>query len=211
VSTEEYNYDESARKNTIMMSLQGRADNYNRAFPNYPPLVTTKRWLYGIWMLGNDYQSKQGYYGEYPPTYLKRIISLFPDEKEVLHLFSGTVQYSTYCTGTTFDIQPDLHPDIVGDAHHLSTYFPRNTFDLILADPPYSQEDAEHYGTPMVNRNQVLKECIPVLKADGFICWLDTVLPMYRKDNLILVGTIGVIRSTNHRFRVVSIFQKVGV
>jgi len=29
-------------------------------------------------------------------------------------------------------------------------------YDLIVADPPYSHEDAAHYGTPPVNRNKVV-------------------------------------------------------
>ena len=186
------------------MNLQERANSYNQTFPKYPPLVTTDRWLYGIWVIGNNYRSKQGFYGEYPPNYLKRINSLFPDKQEVLHLFSGSV---VDVDGTTFDLKQPA--DISGDAHSLSQYFPAHVFDLILADPPYSGECAEHYGTPMINRNIVLSECVKVLQPDGFICWMDTILPMYRKAELSLVGTIGIVGSTNHRFRIVSIFQGV--
>jgi len=192
------------------MTLEERAKNYAKEFPKYPPVVVSHGWLYGIWMIGNNYSSKAKYYGEYPPSYLRRIHALFPDAKEILHLFSGKVEKGTWndeCE-TTFDINPDLFPDVVGDAHELSKYFPPEKFDLILADPPYTAEDAEHYGTPMINRNKVVKEAWIVLKPGGFLCWLDQVLPMYRKDMYKLVGTIGVVRSTNHRFRVVSIFQK---
>jgi SAM-dependent methyltransferase len=189
------------------ISLIDRAKSYNIVFPNYPPLAYTDRWIYGIWMIGNNYQSKQNFYGEYPPTYLARVMSMFPDVEDILHLFSGSLEYTM--KGTNFDINQNLNPDVVGDANHLSNYFLPDTFDLIMADPPYSNEDAEHYGTPMVNRNKVLSECYKVLKPEGFICWLDQVLPMYRKVELLLVGTIGIIRSTNHRFRVLCIFQKV--
>ena len=37
--------------------------------------------------------------------------------------------------------------------------FPRlaaKDYDPIVADPPYSPEDADHYGTPPVNRNKVV-------------------------------------------------------
>lgn len=184
------------------MKLQDRANLYNQAFPKYPPLVATDRWLYGIWMIGNLYKGT-GFHGAYPHGYLRRIKSLFPDKTKVLHLFSGSVKDPG---AITFDlVQP---ADVQGDAHELSSYFARESFDLILADPPYSQEDANRYGTPTVNRNKVLKECVPILISGGFICWLDMILPMYRKREVSLVGTIGIIRSTNHRFRVVSIFQK---
>jgi len=190
------------------MIIQDRAQLYNKAFPKYPPLHTTDRWIYGIWMIGNNYQNKQGYYGEYPPSYLKRILSMFPDipPDRVLHLFSGSLDKNE-STGATFDINPDLKPTIVGDAHHLSTYGLEPY--LILGDPPYSGEDSEHYGTPMVNRTKILKECAKILIPGTHLVWLDQVLPMYSKKEFNLVGTIGLIRSTNHRFRVVCIFEKV--
>ena len=196
-------------KGKIMnLSLSERADNYAREFPNYPSVIYQKGWLYGIWMIGNNFRSKKKYYGEYPPSYLKRLKALFPDCKKVLHLFSGVVEKGTWLEEVTFDINSNLNPDVVGDAHNLSEYFDPGTFDLVVADPPYSQEDAFHYGTPMVNRNKVVREVVKVLKPRGFLCWLDQVLPMYRKRELVLVGTIGIVRSTNHRFRVLSIFQK---
>ena len=60
----------------------------------------------------------------------------------------------------------------------------------------------------MVKRNKVLKECVKVLKSEGHLVWLDQVLPMYRKNELETVGYIGMVKSTNHRFRVITFFQK---
>lgn len=190
------------------MNMIDRAQLYNLAFPKYPPLHATDRWIYGMWMIGNNYRNKQGYYGEYPPSYLKRILSMFPDipKDRILHLFSGSLDQEEE-TGITFDINPDLKPHVVGDAHKLSE-FDLHPY-LILADPPYTEEDAEHYGQPMIRRNTVLKECAKILISGTHLVWLDQVLPMYSKKEVNLVGTIGLIRSTNHRFRVVSIFEKV--
>jgi len=199
-----------SKKAKKLKTLKERAENYNKMFPNYPSIIVDKDWLYGMWVIGNNYHSKKNYYGEYPPSYLKRVYSLFPDAKNVLHLFSGVVESGLWLNECRFDIKPELKPDVIGDAHKLSNYFSKELFDLILADPPYSNEDAMHYGTPMINRNKVVKECYYVLKAGGFLCWLDQVLPMYRKIEFRLVGIIGIVRSTNHRFRVLSIFQKIG-
>lgn len=187
------------------MKLRDRALLYSKAFPDYPPLRVDDRWLDGMWVMGNNYKGS-GYYGAYPPTYLKRIMSLFPDAEHILHLFSGSLPKGDY---TRFDINPDL-ADIAGDAHKLSEYFNTGAFDLILADPPYSAEDAEHYGTAMVNRNKIVEQCEIVLASGGYLVWLDQVLPMFRKDILHLCGLIGIVRSTNHRFRVASIFRKIG-
>ena len=157
---------------------QDRAAFYSEAFPKWPPLRYDNRWLDGIWILGNDYQNKTDFYGTYPPQYLKRIQVLFPEAKDILHLFSGALEPGNY---TRFDLREDLKPDVVGDAHKLSSYFPKKKFDLIYCDPPYSVQDAERYGTPMVKRKIVLGECAKVLKKGGNLVWLDQVLPQFAK------------------------------
>jgi len=184
-------------------TLEDRAFFYKDAFPKWPMPRTEERWIDGIWVLGNDYRGS-GYYGAYPPNYVKRVMSMFPDASNVLHLFSGSLPTGNY---TRFDLKEDA--DVVGDAHELSFYFEPATFDLILADPPYSQEDAEHYGTPLISRNRVVTECAAILEPGGYLVWLDQVLPMFRKDTLFLCGLFGIVRSTNHRFRVASIFRRV--
>lgn len=184
-------------------TLVERAELYHQAFPNYPPLRADQRWIDGMWIMGNNYRGT-GFYGSYPPQYLARMNSMFPDAEQVLHLFSGSLPKGNY---VRLDNRQDA--DVHGEANQLSTLFSPETFDLIFADPPYSIEDAEHYGAPMINRNEVLKQCAIVLKPEGYVVWLDQVLPMFSKQNLHLCGVIGVVRSTNHRFRVASIFKKV--
>lgn len=192
------------------MNLQQRIELYNKTFPDYPKLTFDKGWISGVWIIGNYYKNESDLYGAYPHSYLKRIMSMFPDCKMVLDLFSGSVHEPNVCS---FDINPEHNPTIVGDAHKLSSYFllerPHDYFDLIRADPPYSDEDANHYGTPMVDRKQVVSECYKILKPGGFLVWLDQVFPMFRKAEFKLVGTIGLVRSTNHRVRIAFIFQKV--
>jgi len=183
-------------------TLKERQELYSNAFPKFPPLRADERWIDGMWIMGNNYKTS-GYYGAYPHTYLQRILSMFPDAKNILHLFGGSLPKGNY---TRFDIIPE-YADICGDAHKLSEYCDGQKFDLILADPPYSIEDCEHYGCCMVNRNKVLKECVKVLDENGFIVWLDQVLPMFRKNELNMCGVIGMVKSTNHRFRVVTIFK----
>jgi len=183
-------------------SLAERANFYKSRFPTWPCPRTDSRWLDGIWVLGNNYKGS-GYFGAYPPNYLTRITALFPDAERILHLFSGSLPKGNY---VRFDTNEPA--DVLGDANLLSSYFKPDSFDLILADPPYSSEDADHYGTPMINRNKVISECVLILESGGYIVWLDQVLPMFRKQTLNLCGLIGIVRSTNHRFRVASIFQK---
>lgn len=161
--------------------------------------------IVGTWIMGNDYRVKSEYYGGYPAGYLKRVRALFPDKKNVLHLFSGKVD-QTILPGKTVDLNASLSPDYVDDAQTLEKV-PLETFDLVMADPPYSVEDCDHYQTTMVKRNKVMATLGSRLIHGAHVVWLDQVLPMYRKDQFELAGVIGMVKSTNHRFRVVTIFE----
>ncbi len=187
-------------------TLKQRSNFYRDKFPDWPAPRTDDRWLDGMWILGQDYRGS-GYYGSYPPNYMDRVMSMFPDAKNVLHLFSGSLPKSSKYT--TFDIKRDsvVDPDCKGNAENLQDYFNKGRFDLILADPPYSEQDAERYGTCMVKRKKVFESCNKVLIKGGHLVWLDQIMPMYKKIEMHLWGVIGILRSTNHRFRVVSFFE----
>ena len=159
----------------------------------------------GTWIMGNDYRVQTGYYGGYPAGYLRRIRALFPDKRRVLHVFSGKVDLSAL-PGDSVDVNANLAPTFVDDAQTLLRV-PLEDYDLILADPPYSVDDAERYQTTMVKRNLVMR-ALQRVTVDTHIVWLDQVLPMYRKDSFHIEAVIGMVKSTNHRFRVVTIFRK---
>lgn len=186
------------------MEIKERIDLYNKRFPKWPPPYDANGRIEGVWVIGNNYQGS-GYYGAYPPNYLERVGCMFTEKENILHLFSGSLPPGDYIR---FDSRVDVTPDIIGDAHELSKYVNKK-FDIIYADPPYSQEDAEHYGTILIKRNKVLNECYKVLEDDGHLVWLDEVFPMFTKRQFHLYGLFPIIRSTNHRVRCCFIFQKV--
>lgn len=189
------------------MIWRERIDNYHKetGFPESLFISGDGRCV-GIWIMGNDYRVKSEYYGGYPAGYLRRVKALFPDKQRVLHLFSGKVDTKTM-PGVTVDINPELKPDIVDDAQTLlKVDLPR--YDLVMADPQYSVEDSERYGVPMVNRNKVLDVLGGRLSPGCHVVWLDQVLPMYRKADFATEAHIGMVKSTNHRFRVVTVFGK---
>ena len=190
-----------------MTNLQQRADLYAKAFPKFQPLyVTQTDRIEGLWIMGNNYTTKTNFYGAYPHGYLPRVMSMFPDKEKIAHLCSGSLPKSD--DYLRVDINPDRCPDIVADAEKLSETIAPSSFDLILVDPPYSKEDAEHYGTVMLSRKKVLAECHKVLKPGGWVLWLDQVLPMFAKKNWHWGLAIGMIKSTNHRVRCVFGFEK---
>ena len=128
---------------------------------------------------------------------------------------------------TTWDVEPDdvyvelvdIHgPDqgryptwqgSVLDFCALHRICEKPKFDLILADPPYSAEDAKKYNCPPVNRGKVTHALRRVTARGGNLVWLDQVWPMNRKTDWKLWGTILLLRSTNHRARAVTMFEAV--
>lgn len=184
---------------------------YGSKYPESKFVLHEKR-VVTTWWMGNNYQNSSSYYGAYPPMYLKRVENMFPyNVYKVLHLFSGSLPKGNY---DRFDIKPELNPEILGDAEILSYHISQNKghseyiYDVILADPPYLEQDAVKYNTPMPNKKLVIEECYKVLNTHGYLIWLDCSLPMFRKDMWNVVGLIAVIRSTNHRIRLSVIFQK---
>lgn len=190
------------------MDWQSRIDSYGRVtgFPRSLFIAQDGR-VVGTWIMGNDYRVKSAYYGGYPAGYLRRVAALFPDRQKVLHIFSGKVDVSVM-HGDTVDMNPSLQPTFVADAHDL-TGVPLSDYDLILADPPYSVEDAERYQTTMVKRNVVMRSLAAGMVGGARVVWLDQVLPMYRKDEWAIEAVIGMVKSTNHRFRVMTIFRRL--
>jgi hypothetical protein len=190
------------------MQWEDRIANYVRetGFPRSLFLSADGR-VVGTWIMGNDYRVKSAYYGGYPAGYLRRIRALFPDKQHVLHIFSGKVDLGAL-PGDTVDINAALMPTYVDDAQQLRSV-PLRAYDLVLADPPYSIEDADRYQTTMVKRNTVLR-ALQRVAPGTHIVWLDQVLPMYRKDIFAIEAVIGMVKSTNHRFRVVTIFRRLG-
>ena len=185
------------------MLLEERIINYEKTFPNFPPsLFLSNNQIIGMWVMGNNYTTKTNLYGAYPHGYLKRIYALFPFVPyKTLHLFSGSLPESNEYDKVDFNVGLD--------AETFSEIIPHNIYELILADPPYSIEDCDHYGCCMVKRNLVFNQCFNVLKKGGHLIWLDQVLPNYKKTQFEVVARIGMVKSTNHRFRVITIFKKI--
>lgn len=200
-----------------MTLVKASVDNYNRLRGVYSPVHEHNGIIYGFWLCGNDYHNPSGYYGAFPPSFLKRIGWLFADieDYQVLHLFAGKTPPGTWKSECFVDINPEVLnlelPHIIGNAEELSTDMIAAglDFDLIVADPPYDENHVK-YGTKKVNKKKVVKECAKVLTKGGHLVWIDTIIPMWAKsDGYRLRGTIGMVQSTNHKCRVITILEKI--
>ena len=185
------------------MNPEERVVQYNKKFPTHPPLAFNKRWITGAWYF---VRSKRGkIYGSYPDAYLKRIYNLFPDCNNILHLFSGSLSKKE--KGLRFDINKIHKPDICGDVRCVKKYFRTNQFDLIIADPPYETKDFKIYGCEPFNKGQVIKDLYRIIQPNGFIIWLDLIIPMHKKEQWQMMGMIAFGQGCGMRARAISIFQ----
>lgn len=197
-----------------MLTFADRVESYRTTFPQFPdsvPVISPSgRWLTGMWMMGNDYRGS-GYYGAYPPSYLKRVAALFPDvpTSAWVHLFSGSLKPEV--GGLRIDVRPPgegvVAPSFRADAKRLP--LGDASIPLVAADPPYTKIDAKRYKTPAVNKPKVLLELARVVFPGGYLIWLDTTLPIYRKAEWHHWGAICIQRSTNHRTRLCSLFTRL--
>jgi hypothetical protein len=188
------------------LTWQERIENYRRLF-GAAYLIFENDWVAGTWFMGNSYEKKTDYYGGFQGNFLKRMAALFPDRRRVLHLFSGKVDTEAF-PGDTVDIRRELEPTYCVNAETLEGV-PLHQYDFVLADPPYSESDAKRYGQVIVNRNKVVAILAAGLPSGAFVVWLDQVYPMYSKVDLKPEAVIGIVGSTNHRFRVLTVFRKL--
>lgn len=195
------------------MTLTDRVAAFAAAYPRTPaswPWATRERdraVLYGVWVIGNDYRNAARFYGSFPPGFLARVMALYPDAgADVLHVFSGSLPPGPY---VRLDLHPDRGADRTGSVYDVWRIFGHTRFRLLVADPPYSAADAAHYATPMVNRRRAIAALRTVVTAGAHLAWLDTTWPMHSKREWVTVGRILVQRSTNHRVRLLSLFEAV--
>lgn len=144
--------------------------------------------------------------GGYPKGFLTRAFTLMgvDDPDEVLHVCSGSVK-----VGITVDIRPEKNPTIVADARSIP--LPDDSFQWILADPPYTEDHADNlYGTGSVypSPHIVAQECIRILRPGGFFGFMHPMVPkVKRPGRLLKVYTIT--QGMGYNVRAWSLFTKV--
>lgn len=125
------------------------------------------------------------------------------DPEDVLHLCSGSMR-----TGFTVDIRSEVNPMLVADCRN--TGLPDESFQFILADPPYSEEYATNLyctGDSYPRPGSILREASRLLVVGGKIGLLHFQVPMFRKP-LKLVGVWGITTGLGYAIRAWSLFEK---
>jgi len=148
--------------------------------------------------------------GGYPHRFMEFAYELMKDAgrknvdpDQVLHLCSGSV-----LTGIRVDIRPEKNPDIIADCRNVP--LPDESFDWILADPPYSEEYAKNlygtedfYPTPL----EIVKESMRLLKPNGLLGLLHFQVPTIRKPAKI-VNVYGVTTGSGYAILAWTLIRK---
>lgn len=125
-------------------------------------------------------------------------------DAEVLNLFCGMNKQ-----GFRVDIKAEVKPDLCCDAHVLTKHLTR-TFDVILADPPYSDDEARDlYRTPKLNYNKWAAEAAKLLRPNGLlIVYHKLVMPNPDPEQFVVAKRVFIGNRTRHLPRVALYFQK---
>jgi 16S rRNA G966 N2-methylase RsmD len=122
----------------------------------------------------------------------------------VLNLFCGM-----NTEGIRVDLNPDVKPHFLCDAHELSKHI-EFEFDVILADPPYSDDEAkELYGTPKLNYKKWTTEATKLLRPGGLlIVYHKYVMPNPNPEIYTVVKRVFIGSRSYHLPRVAIYFQR---
>ena len=161
-----------------------------------------ERWTYGVWYCGTSW-TKVRLHGQYPPTFLRRALALFPAAHDVLHCPSGTLTSHL----TVDRIYDGIRvPNIVADAGALPLR--SESLDLVLSDPPYTRQDSLKYGCSPFPMRHFLEESHRVLRVGGCLGMLHTSYPSYARKHWKLCGLIAVVTGFARATRMFSILRK---
>jgi len=174
-----------------------------------------------IWYCGpaEKDSNKMKFDGSYPSGFLKdwkiAFKNYIPEMPFILHVCAGRVPKSE---GATLDIDPKYNPDYLCNAETMrygslmegEKQVPSDTFDWVLADPPYNPKASEkYYNKKLLNKSKMLQQMTRVVKTGGFVGVLDQTMPQSPPRSLECVARIAVTSVPNLDVRVFTVFQKI--
>lgn len=143
--------------------------------------------------------------GGYPLRFLSKAYEILgvTNPHKVLHVCSGSMKI-----GVRVDIRPEIKPTIVANA--LALPFADDTFEWIMADPPYSKDYAqnlyktgEHYPDP----HRLADECLRVLKPGGRLGFMHHIVPKFHKPGRLL-RVYAITQGSGYNMRAWSVLTK---
>lgn len=116
-----------------------------------------------------------GYPGSFPRGLIPRMKKKGWWGEKRLWMFSGSFKDPG---GVTVDINPAVEPDVIANCEALP--FEDESFDFVMADPPYSELEArELYGLDYCNIFKVINEAARVTRPGGIMAILHRLAPFH--------------------------------
>ena len=167
-----------------------------------------KHYYKDVWCLG---RSDNGYPGAFPNGFMNLFLRRWNGTRKLM-LFSGSFKEKGWAT---VDVNPKLHPKYVLNAEQLPEDWTER-FDLVFADPPYSEREAEEmYGLPYFNLVKVVNEMARVTSTGGHMALLHRLVPqVFPGDTLHfkrmkIVGVVGVYTLSGYsNIRALTVWRK---
>jgi len=157
----------------------------------YFPAEKNEKVITGFWALPRPTGK---YRWRFPKGLLDRIGQLIPFEgKKILHLFCGISKFGDI----RIDINPKVKPNYILDLTRDKLPFKDETFDIVIADPPY-------YNFPPYS---FVSEASRVVKKGGYLIIFHQLIYI-RPKGFERFAQIAVSCGPNTRIRTLSIFKK---
>ena len=148
----------------------------------------------------------QGQKQRYPSRFLYNFKRRYPLEgKSILSMFSGSSDL-----GDTTDIRPETMADLIAPYDALPVK--DSTYDMVLADPPYSCGFAKEWTTHpdhLPKPKRILHEAARITKPGGLIAILHIiVIPAYKTAGVERIALHPILCGPNNAIRVLNVFRK---
>jgi hypothetical protein len=150
-----------------------------------------RKYYRDIWCLGPN---GTGYPGGFPQGLMPLVLRRWNGTKKLM-LFSGSFHERGW---ETVDIKPETKPSFVMNAEELPDEWTEK-FDLVFADPPYSEEESlELYNLPYFNIFKLMNEMARVTEPGGHMIFLHRLIPqVFPGQNahfkrMKIVGVVGI-------------------
>lgn len=147
----------------------------------------------------------KGQYQRYPSRFIYNLKKAYPEfiTGNTLHMFSGASDL-----GTTTDYREETGADIIAPYDNLPIL--DNTFDNVLADPPYADHWQGQWHGDLPKPKWILKESVRITKTGGLIGILHIIIiPAYKELRVERVALHPVLTGPNNAIRVFNVFKKL--
>lgn len=145
-----------------------------------------------------------GQFQQYPSRFIYNVRKNYPEmlSANALHMFSGASDL-----GITTDFRGETNATIIAPYDAIPR--PDDSFDAIIADPPYADAYQGTWGGVLPKPKTILKEAARLVKPGGLIGILHIIIiPAYKELGVTRIALHPILAGPNNAIRVFNVFRK---